>query len=194
VVVTGAVRWDSLNTAEPLATVLKTLNLPNAAGIVSLGSLVAHTAVLLVFQLGQPRILCVMARDGLLPRALARTHGRFKTPYVATILTGLFVGVGSAVASLDEMADLCNIGTLSAFLIACLGVLVLRSRESERPRSFRTPWVPTVPILGVVACVYLMFGLPWSAWIRFGVWLVIGLTFYGLYGFRRSRLHAGSRQ
>ena len=133
IVVTGAVRWDSLNTAEPLATVLKTLNLPNAAGIVSFGSLVAHTAVLLVFQLGQPRILCVMARDGLLPRALAKTHGRFKTPYVATILTGLFVGVGSAVASLDEMADLCNIGTLSAFLIACLGVLVLRRRDPDRP-------------------------------------------------------------
>jgi len=190
VVVTGAVRWDSLNTAEPLATVLKTLNLPNAAGIVSLGSLVAHTAVLLVFQLGQPRILCVMARDGLLPPALAKTHGRFKTPYVATILTGLFVGVGSAVASLDEMADLCNIGTLSAFVIACLGVLVLRWKEPGRPRAFRTPWVPVVPILGVGACLYLMLGLPWTAWVRFVIWLAVGLTFYGCYGVWRSRLHA----
>jgi APA family basic amino acid/polyamine antiporter len=194
VVVTGAVRWDALNTAEPLATVLKTLDLPNAAGIVSLGSLVAHTAVLLVFQLGQARILCVMARDGLLPRSLAKTHGRFKTPYVATIVTGLFVGVGSAVASLDEMADLCNIGTLSAFLIACIGVLVLRSRDPDRPRGFRTPWVPTVPVLGVVACLYLMLGLPWTAWRRFGVWLVIGLVCYGLYGFWRSRLNAGGRR
>ena len=194
VVLTGAVPWQVLDTAEPLATAVRYLGLGLAAGIISFGSLTAHVAVLLVCQLAQARILCVMARDGLLPRALAKTHGRFKTPYVATILTGLFVAVASALASLEEMADLCNIGTLSAFVIVCLGVLVLRSRESERPRGFRTPWVPTVPILGVVACLYLMFGLPWSAWRRFGWWLVIGLTFYGLYGHRRSRLNAGSRQ
>ncbi len=105
-----------------------------AAGIVAFGSVVAHTAVLLVFQLGQPRILYAMSRDGLLPKVMAKTHPRFRTPHVATILTGLFVAAGSAIASLDEMADLCNIGTLSAFIIVCAGVLVLRWRD-PRPQQ-----------------------------------------------------------
>ena len=188
-VLTGMIPWQELNTAEPLSVAMRVVNQNWAAGIVAFGSLVAHTAVLLVFQLGQPRILFSMARDGLLPQALARTHWRFKTPHVATILTGLFVGVGSALAGLEEMADLCNIGTLSAFLIVCAGVIVLRRREPHQGRGFRTPWVPWVPLLGIVACLWLMFGLPWKAWIRFAVWLVAGITFYALYGWRRSRLN-----
>ena len=119
---------------------------------------------------------------------LARTHPRFHTPHVATILTGVFVAVAAAIASLDEMADLCNIGTLSAFLIVSLRVIVLRVREPDRPRPFKTPWVPALPILGVAACLYLMFGLPASAWYRFGYWLVIGLAFYAAYGFWHSRV------
>ena len=162
-----------------------------AAGIVAFGSLVAHTAVLLVFQLGQPRILFSMARDGLLPPSLSKTHPRFRTPHVATILTGVFVAVGSALASLEEMADLCNIGTLSAFLIVCIGVIVLRRREPDRPRGFRTPWVPWVPLLGILAYLWLMLGLPTTAWIKFAVWLAAGIAFYGFYGFRRSRLGRG---
>jgi APA family basic amino acid/polyamine antiporter len=145
--------------------------------------------VLLVFQMGQPRILLSMARDGLLPSALARTHRRFRTPHVATILTGVFVAVGSAVASLDEMADLCNIGTLSAFVIVSIGVIVLRHREPLRRRPFRTPWVPWLPGLGVLACLYLMLGLPRAAWVRFVVWLCVGLACYAAYGYRKSRLH-----
>ena len=159
VVLTGMVPWNELNTAEPLSVAMRVVNQNWAAGIVALGSLVAHTAVLLVFQLGQPRILFSMARDGLLPAALAKTHPQFKTPYLATVLTGLFVGVGSALAGLDEMADLCNIGTLSAFLIVSAGVLVLRRREPDLRRGFRTPWVPLVPVLGILACIWLMFGL-----------------------------------
>ncbi len=190
VVLTGMIPWQQLNTAEPLSVAMRVVNQNWAAGIVAFGSVVAHTAVLLVFQLGQPRILFSMARDGLLPQALAKTHPRFKTPHVATILTGLFVGVGSALASLDEMADLCNIGTLSAFLIVCASVLVLRWREPDLKPGFRTPWVPWVPLLGIVACLWLMFGLPWMAWARFGVWLAVGLLFFALYGFRHSRLAA----
>ncbi len=159
-----------------------------AAGIVAFGSIVAHTAVLLVFQLGQPRILFAMSRDGLLPGVFARTHPPFRTPHVATIATGVFVGLGSALASLEEMADLCNIGTLSAFLIVCAGMLVLRRREPDRPRPFRTPWVPLVPVLGILACLYLMLGLPTMAWIRFGVWLILGMACYFGYGFWNSRL------
>jgi APA family basic amino acid/polyamine antiporter len=187
-VLTGMIPWNQLNTEQPLSVAMRVVHQPVLAGIVAFGSVVAHTAVLLVFQLGQPRILLSMSRDGLLPSALARTHRRFHTPHVATILTGVFVAVGSAIASLDEMADLCNIGTLSAFLIVSLGVIVLRVREPDRPRPFKTPWVPVLPILGVAACLYLMLGLPVISWYRFGVWLVIGLAFYGAYGFWHSRV------
>ena len=188
-VLTGMIPWHQLNTAEPLSVAMRGVHQTWAAGIVAFGSLVAHTAVLLVFQLGQPRILFSMARDGLLPPALAKTHRRFKTPHVATILTGLFVGLGSALASLEEMADLCNIGTLSAFVIVCAGVIALRRREPNRPRGFRTPWVPWVPRLGILSCLWLMLGLPTTAWIRFAVWLAAGMACYGYYGYRHSRLN-----
>lgn len=191
-VLTGVVPWTELNTAEPLSVAMRQIGLNWAAGIVAFGSLVAHTAVLLVFQLGQPRILLAMSRDGLLPPALGKIHPRFKTPHVATIATGVFVAAGAAFASLDEMADLCNIGTLSAFLIVCVGILVLRAREPDRPRPFRCPWVPWVPVLGAVACLALMVSLPKTAWIRFGVWLVAGLTCYVAYGRRRSRVGQSS--
>jgi APA family basic amino acid/polyamine antiporter len=187
-VLTGVVSWNELNTAEPLSVAMRQIGLNWAAGIVAFGSVVAHTAVLLVFQLGQPRILLAMSRDGLLPRAFGKIHPRFKTPHVATAVTAVFVAVGSAVASLEEMADLCNIGTLSAFVIVCVGVLVLRAREPDRPRPFRCPLLPWIPLLGVLACLLLMLSLPGTAWIRFGVWLVIGLVFYFVYGWRRARL------
>ncbi len=187
-VLTGMIPWQQLNTAEPLSVAMRAVDLRWAAAVVAFGSIVAHTAVLFVCQLGQARIAFSMARDGLIPPMFGRTHRWFKTPHVSTIATGLFVGVGSALASLDEMADLCNIGTLMAFLIVCAAVLVLRWREPERPRPFRTPWVPVVPLLGIFACLYLMFGLPVSAWRRFGVWLVVGVVCYAAYGYRRSRL------
>jgi basic amino acid/polyamine antiporter, APA family len=188
-VLTGMVPWNKLHTAEPLSVAMRVVDLNWAAGIVAFGSIIAHTAVLLVFQLGQPRILYSMARDGLLPKKFRDIHPRFKTPHTATILTGVFVAVGSAFANLEEMADLCNIGTLSAFLIVCLGVIVLRVREPNRPRPFRTPWVPLVPALGIISCLWLMLGLPASAWIRFGVWLAVGLTIYACYSYRHSRLN-----
>jgi APA family basic amino acid/polyamine antiporter len=180
--------------AEPLTMALGFANIGRlenlVIGIVSLGSVIAHTAVLLVFQLGQPRIFFSMARDGLLPASFARVHPRFKTPHVTTIVTGLVVGLCSMFTSIDEMVDLTNIGTLFAFVLVCVGILILRKREPDRPRAFRTPWVPAVPILGVVSCVYLMLGLPWITWVRFGLWLAIGLVIYFCYGYRRSGLRA----
>jgi len=192
VVLTGMVRSDHLNTAEPLSVAMRVANMNWAAGIVAFGSVVAHTAVLLVFQMGQPRIFFSMARDGLLPSPFARVHPRFGTPHVTTIWSGAFVGGTALFASLDEMADLCNIGTLSAFFLVCAGVLVLRAREPERPRPFRVPFSPWVPLAGMVACLYLMMGLPTAAWVRFAVWLVVGLGVYFLFGFRKSRLGAGT--
>jgi APA family basic amino acid/polyamine antiporter len=188
-VLTGMVPSSQLNTAEPLSVAMRVVNMNWAAGVVAFGSVIAHTAVLLVFQMGQPRIFFSMARDGLLPRGFAKVHPRFKTPYVTTILSGLFVGGTACFASLDEMADLCNIGTLSAFMLVCLGIIVLRKRDPLRERFFKTPLVPLVPILGILACLYLILGLPPTAWIRFGVWLVVGLALYYLYGFRHSNLH-----
>src|SRR5581483_1295664 len=178
--------------AEPLTMALQYANIQKwgnlFVGIVAFGSVVAHTAVLLVFQLGQPRIFFSMARDGLLPQTFARIHPRFQTPHVTTILTGVAVGVCAMFTSIDEMVDLTNIGTLFAFILVCVGIIVLRSREPERHRAFRVPFSPVVPILGVASCIYLMLGLPWITWIRFALWLVVGMIVYFSYGFRRSRL------
>jgi APA family basic amino acid/polyamine antiporter len=181
--------------AEPLTMALQYANIGRFSnlfvGIVAFGSVVAHTAVLLVFQLGQPRIFFSMARDGLLPQAFAKVHPRFRTPHITTILTGVAVGVCAMFTSIDEMVDLTNIGTLFAFILVCIGILILREREPERRRAFRVPLSPLLPLLGVVACLYLMLGLPWVTWVRFGAWLVVGMIVYFFYGFRRSRLGVG---
>jgi len=197
-VFTGIIPYDALvsalatQRAEPLTLALQYASIEKwgnlFVGIVAFGSLVAHTAVLLVFQLGQPRIFFSMARDGLLPKKFAAVHPRFKTPYVTTILTGVVVGVTSMFTNIDEMVDLTNIGTLFAFVLVCVGVMILRYREPDRLRSFRTPFVPVVPILGILSCVYLMFGLPEITWLRFVAWLIAGIVIYFLYGYRNSRL------
>ncbi len=182
--------------AEPLTLALQYANIEKwgnvAVGIVAFGSVIAHTAVLLVFQLGQPRIFFSMARDGLLPPVFAKVHPKYRTPHVTTIMTGVAVGVTSMFTSIDEMVDLTNIGTLFAFMLVCVGILILRRRDPDRPRAFRTPWVPVVPILGVVACLYLALGLPWITWLRFGLWLLLGLVIYLLYGARRSHRRHGA--
>jgi basic amino acid/polyamine antiporter, APA family len=198
VVFTGIIPYDALKQklateqAEPLTMALQYANIERwgniIIGIVAFGSVVAHTAVLLVFQLGQPRIFMSMARDGLLPQSFAKVHPRFRTPHVTTIFTGVAVGVCAMFTSIDEMVDLTNIGTLFAFVLVCIGILVLRHRDPNRYRAFKTPWVPVVPILGVISCVYLMHGLPVITWIRFGVWLIVGMFVYFSYGFRRSKM------
>ncbi|MBI3766715.1 MAG: amino acid permease, partial [Ignavibacteriales bacterium] len=179
--------------AEPLTMALQYADIGKWSGlfvgIVAFGSVVAHTAVLLVFQLGQPRIFFSMARDGLLPQSFAKVHPKFRTPHVTTILTGVAVGVCSMFTSIDEMVDLTNIGTLFAFVLVCIGILILRKRDPDRPRGFKTPWVPVIPVLGILSCLYLMTGLPWVTWVRFGLWLAVGLTIYFLYGYRKSWLH-----
>ncbi|HEY6805862.1 MAG TPA: amino acid permease [Pyrinomonadaceae bacterium] len=160
-----------------------------ATTIVAFGSVVAHTAVLLVFQLGQPRIFFSMARDGLLPPVFARVHPKFQTPHVTTILTGVVVGAFSAVMSIDEMVDLTNIGTLFAFVLVCLGITILRYKEPNRVRPFKVPLGPwLLPMLGVVSCFFLMFYLPPASWWRFVAWLLIGLSVYLSYGYARSVL------
>jgi len=182
------VPYQELRAADPLARALQVAGLTRVSWIVSAGAVVALTAVLLVFQYGQPRIFMAMARDGLLPQWAAKIHPKFRTPVTSTIVTGCVVGLGALFADENEIYDLTNIGTLAAFAIVCIGVLVLRIREPERPRPFRVPMVGAVALLGAAACVYIMKGLPVHAWERFGIWLLIGLALYFGYGMRHSRL------
>jgi APA family basic amino acid/polyamine antiporter len=162
-----------------------------AQALISAGALAGITSVLLVFQLGQPRIFMAMARDGLLPQYFARIHPRFRTPHVTTIWTGVFVGGVAAVVDIGSLADLTNIGTLFAFILVCLGVIILRRTDANRLRPFRVPMSPVFPILGVVFCFVLMLSLPLETWIRFFVWLGIGLLIYFLYGIGHSKLGRG---
>jgi len=190
-VLTGMVPLSAFtqeNKAEPLTVALNWHKLAWISGIVAFGSVVAHTCVLLVFQLGQPRIFFSMSRDGLLPRVFAAVHPRFRTPHVTTIVTGLLVAAFAAFTNIDEMVDLTNIGTLFAFMLVCAGVIILRYREPDRPRPFKVPFMPWTPILGIVSCLYLATGLPGVTWWRFAIWLGVGLVIYFLYGFRKSAL------
>jgi APA family basic amino acid/polyamine antiporter len=164
---------------------------PWAQALVSAGALAGLTSVLLVFQLGQPRIFMAMARDGLLPKYFARIHQRYRTPHITTIWTGIFVGGVAMFVDIGSLADLTNIGTLFAFVLVCLGVIVLRKTDPGRPRPFRVVWVPLFPLLGVLFCGVLMLSLPIETWLRFFGWLVIGLIIYFLYGVRHSRLQKG---
>ena len=192
-VMTGMAPWKNLGTAEPMITALQYSDGPpaliNASRfIVSLGAVIAMGSVLLVFQLGQPRIFFSMARDGLLPPFIAKVHPRYRTPWVGTIITGMFVGGFAAFANIAEVVDLTNIGTLFAFVLVSLGVIALRYTDPQRGRPFRAPGVPITPLISVAACLYLMFQLPAITWKRFAIWLVLGLVLYFAYGSRHSRL------
>ena len=189
-VATGLVPYTELRAADPLAKALDVAGLQTASWIVAFGAVVSLTSVLLVFQYGQPRIFMSMARDGLLPPWASRIHPKFRTPHVTTVVTGVCVALGALVMDENEIYDLTNIGTLSAFAIVCVGVLVLRVKDPLRPRPFRVPFVWPVTLIGAAACVYTMFGLPIHAWERFGIWLVVGLLVYFVYAFRHSRLRS----
>ena len=195
VVLTGMMPFTEmkLKIAEPLVAGLEYNHASRwLIGLVSLGAVVATTAVLLVFQMGQPRIFFSMSRDGLLPKYFARVHPVYKTPHVTTIWTGIFVGVFSAFFSLELMAELCNIGTLFAFALVCIGVLILRHREPDRPRPFRAPGGVFTPLLGIGFCLYLMMGLGKVTWLSFLGWLAIGLVIYFAYGYKHSKLRLGA--
>ncbi|HKC48144.1 MAG TPA: amino acid permease [Gemmatimonadales bacterium] len=187
-VLTGLIPWDKLNVPDPLAIALQYIHADWAAGVLSLGAVAAMTSVLLVFQLGQARIFMSMARDGLLPPWAAKVHPKYKTPHITTIITGIFVGVFAAFAPIGVVLELTNIGTLFAFILVAVGIIVLRKAEPDRPRPFRTPFVPVLPLVSIAFCVYLIYYLPLLTKLRFVVWMVAGGLIYFFYGVRHSRV------
>jgi APA family basic amino acid/polyamine antiporter len=188
-VLTGMVRHDQIDIDAPVAAAFKSVGLPWAQFIIALGALAGITSVQLVLMLSQPRVLLAMARDGLLPPGFfAAVHPRFRTPWKATILTGIVVGLMAATVPLRLLCELVNIGTLLAFVIVCLAVLIMNRLYPEAKRPFRCPMVPVVPILGALSCLMLMFSLPSENWWRLLVWLMIGLIIYFFYGRHRSVL------
>jgi APA family basic amino acid/polyamine antiporter len=189
-VITG-MRTYTTYLGDPAAVATAFSDRPWATALISAGALAGITSVLLVFQLGQPRIFMAMARDGLLPEYFAKIHPRFRTPHITTIWTGVAVGGVAMLTDIGSLADLTNIGTLFAFVLVCLGVIILRRKNADRPRPFRVPFVPLFPILGVLFCGALMLSLPIETWIRFFVWLAIGLCIYFFYGVWHSKLRRG---
>src|SRR6266853_1201856 len=189
-VLTGMVKYTDLGVADPLAKALEVAGFRTVGWIVALGAIVSMSAVLLVFQYGQPRIFFAMGRDGLLPPWAAKVHAKTRVPHITTLITGVFVGLWSLIGDAGETYNLTNIGTLFAFVLVCVGVLVLRRTDPDRHRPFRVPFVWLVSLAGAALCVFVMVGLPGETWWRFAIWLAIGLALYIFYGFRHSRLHA----
>ncbi|CAL9419351.1 amino acid permease [Streptomyces sp. enrichment culture] len=188
IVVTGMQKYSSLSVEAPLADAFKTTGHPWFAGLISFGAAVGLTTVCMILLLGQSRVFFAMSRDGLLPRFFSQTHPRFRTPYRSTILLGVVIAVVAGFTSLSELAELVNIGTLFAFAIVALSVIILRRTRPDLPRAFRTPLVPLVPVLSVLASLWLMLNLPAETWLRFAAWMLIGFVVYFLYGRSHSRL------
>jgi basic amino acid/polyamine antiporter, APA family len=185
-VLTGVVNWTKLSNAAPVANALKDLGYDNVRRVVGVGALMGMVSSMLVFQYGQARVWFAMSRDRLLPSYFSRVHPQHKTPHVSTWIAGFAVGIPAGVWDIGTFADLSNIGTLFAFVIVSAGVLMLRRRQPARPRGFRVPLVPLIPILSILCCFVLMLGLPLETWIRFFVWLLVGLVIYFMFGRARA--------
>ncbi|MFG2551210.1 amino acid permease [Streptomyces sp. NPDC048581] len=188
IVVTGMQHYSELSVDAPLADAFKATGHPWYAGFISFGAAVGLTTVCMILLLGQTRVFFAMSRDGLLPRFFSRVHPRFKTPHRPTILLGVIIAILAGFTPLTELAALVNIGTLFAFVVVAIGVIVLRKTRPDLHRSFRTPWVPVLPILSVLASLWLMINLPAETWVRFAIWMAAGFVVYFLYSRSHSRL------
>ncbi|PYI95783.1 MAG: amino acid permease [Verrucomicrobia bacterium] len=187
-IATGVMSYHDLDVPDPIAVVADHVGLGWMSSLIKLGAIAGLSSVILVMLLGQSRIFWTMADDGLLPPFVSRVHPRFCTPWITSILTGIGVAIVSALFTVREAGSLVSIGTLLAFVIVSIGVLVLRIREPELPRTFKTPLVWVVAPLGALSALYLMWFLPWRTWERLIIWFVIGMVIYFVYGVRRSKL------
>jgi basic amino acid/polyamine antiporter, APA family len=192
-VLTGMVRWQDINIEAPIARAFLDRGLFTASHVITLGALAGLTSVMLVMLLGQTRVLYAMANDGLLPRKFfAAVHPKFRTPYKNTILVGLLAAIVGSITPIDDIGKMVNIGTLLAFVMVCIAVMILRRTNPQQPRPFRTPWVPVVPILGIIFNGYMMYKLGWVNWARLIGWLAIGLIVYFTYSRYHSRVRAAA--
>lgn len=190
-VLTGMVPWREVNIEAPIARAFMDRGLTGASHIITLGALAGLTSVMLVMLLGQTRVLYSMANDGLLPKKFfADIHPKWRTPWKNTILVGLLAAIVGSLVPIDDIGKMVNIGTLLAFVIVCIAVVMLRRTDPDQARPFRTPWVPVVPILGVIFNGYMMYRLGWINWARLIIWLAIGLVVYFTYGQKHSKVQA----
>jgi APA family basic amino acid/polyamine antiporter len=191
IVLTGIVSYTQLNVADPIAVGV------NAMGdemfwlrpIIKIAAIAGISSVILVMLMGQPRIFYAMSKDGLLPPVFSSVHPRFKTPYFSTVLTGVAAIVLAGILPINLLGELVSIGTLLAFTIVCISIIVLRKKRPGLNRPFKTPWVPLIPLLGAAICILQMFSLPMDTWIRLIAWFVIGLFIYFFYGIKNSKLN-----
>jgi basic amino acid/polyamine antiporter, APA family len=186
-VITGMVKYDQIDVAAPISTAFQQIGLGHVEFMIAAAGVAGITSVLLVMMLSGPRVFLAMARDGLVPKSFfAAVHPTFKTPHKAQILVGLFVAVLASFLPIGILSEMCNIGTLFAFVVVCAAVLVMRRSNPQAERPFRCPMVPLVPILGILSCLTLMLSLPHENWWRLGIWLGLGLLIYFGYGRRHS--------
>lgn len=182
------VKYDRISISAPLAEAFRSVGRPAFATLISVGAIAGLTTVMMILMLGQARVFFAMSRDRLLPPVFSRVNARTGTPVRVTMTTGAVVAVISALVPLSELAELVNIGTLFAFVLVAIAVLVLRRTRPDLHRAFRVPWVPVLPVLSVLASIYLMLNLPALTWVRFVIWMAIGLVVYAAYGRSHSRL------
>jgi APA family basic amino acid/polyamine antiporter len=187
-VLTGVASYTKLNVSDPVAVAIDVMGMPWLSILVKLGAIAGLTSVILVFLLGQPRVFFSMSKDGLLPPGFSKMHPKYGTPFMTTLVTGVVVAFVSAFFPIGILGELVSIGTLFAFAIVCAGVLVLRYKQPNLPRPFKTPLMPLTPILGCLSCLYLALGLPGDTWIRLIVWMAIGMVIYFMYGIKHSKL------
>lgn len=194
-VLTGMVPWQSVNIEAPIARAFADRNLGWASDIITLGALAGLTSVMLVMLLGQTRVLYAMATDGLLPKKFfAEVHPRFRTPFKNTFLVGTLAGIVGALTPIDDIGKMVNIGTLLAFVIVCIAIMILRKTDPERSRPFRTPWVPLVPVMGILFNGYMMVRLGWLNWARLIIWLAVGMIVYFTYSVKHSKVQQALRE
>jgi APA family basic amino acid/polyamine antiporter len=196
IVLTGIVSYTTLNVPDPVAVGVDAMGKGMfwLRPIVKIAAIAGLSSVILVMLMGQPRIFFTMSKDGLLPPVFSRVHPRFKTPYVSTLITGSVAMIIAGILPISILGELVSIGTLLAFIIVCISVLVLRKSKPDINRPFKTPWVPLVPILGAGICLLQMIALPLDTWLRLIIWMAIGFCIYFLYGVKHSKVRNGNQE